>query len=423
MPVSPVRAWQSADTDTAVMDNRALLRQFLLTFLVTFAAILALLKSGLLSYVAYSVEKGRLRAMHESLPSAEELAKASLPARDVARMVSPAVVYIEATAPPVTSWVGTPLEGRFRELEEEAESPEELAERRRLLQEHLDRMTRRSSVGSGFITDAEHGFILTNYHVVEGAERIEVHLPDGRPPCLAEVVGADPLTDLAVIRIQADRLYQVTFGNSDRAEVGDPVFALGSPFGLTGTVSRGIISGKGRHSVDIGGAVYQGFLQTDAVINPGNSGGPLVNMRGEVIGVNTAIATQTGHYDGVGFAIPSTRVAEVLPKLIRGEPIERAFLGILPVSVTEQPERARAAGWTENYGVLVREVVAGTVADEAGLQRGDIIVRIDGVRMESAYHLVETIGQMLPGAVIALDIYRDGRRMIVEATLGRRPDG
>ena len=404
------------------MDNRSLLRQFLLTFLVTFAAIFVLLKSGLLSYVAYSVEKGRLRAMHESLPSAEELAKASLPARDVARTVSPAVVYIEATGPPVTSWEGTPIEELFRELEEEAESPEELAGRRRLLQEHLERMSRRSSVGSGFITDDEHGFILTNWHVVEGAERIEVYLPDGRPPCLAEVVGADPLTDLAVIRIEADRLYKVSFGDSDEAQVGDSVFALGSPFGLTGTVSRGIISGKGRHSVDIGGVMYRGFLQTDAAINPGNSGGPLVNMRGEVIGVNTAIATQPDYYCGVGFAIPSKRVAEVLPKLIRGEPIERAFLGIRPVSVTEEPERARAAGWTEHYGVLVYEVVPGTAAESIGLQPGDVIVRIDGVRMAEAYQLIETIGRLPPGAVVDLDVWRDGRRMIVEATLGRRPE-
>ena len=407
------------------MDSRAIFRQFVLTFVVTFAAIFVLLKSDLLSYVAYSVEKGRLRAVRESLPSADELAEVSLPAREVARLVSPAVVYIESSGPPLTSWQGVDVEQLLEELEGEgeAESEEELARRRSLLQEYLDRISRRSSVGSGFITDAEHGFILTNSHVVEGADLIEVHLPDGRPPCRAEVIGTDPPTDLAVIRIDADRLHEVKFGDSDAIEVGDAVFAMGNPFGLTGTVSRGIISGKGRHSVSVGGVVYQGFLQTDAVINPGNSGGPLVNMRGEVIGVNTAIATQTGHYDGVGFAIPAKRVAEVLPRLVRGEKIERAFLGIVPLSVSEEPERAAAAGWTENYGVVVGSVEQHSAAQAAGLKPGDIVVRIDGIRMESRHHLVETLGRMLPQTVVKLDLWRDGSQLSVEVTLGRRKDG
>jgi serine protease Do len=227
---------------------------------------------------------------------------------------------------------------------------------------------------------------------------------------------------LAVVRIDADRLHAAEFGNSDATEVGDVVFALGNPFRLAGTVSRGIISGKGRHSVAIGGVVYQGFLQTDAVINPGNSGGPLVNARGEVVGVNTAIATESGHYDGVGFAIPSTRVAEVLPKLVRGEKIERGFLGILPLSVTEDPEQAAELGWTERYGVLVERVVPGTGAEAAGLQVNDIVIRLDGVRMEGRHHLVEAIGQIDPGSVVSLEIWRNAERMTVEADLGVRPD-
>ncbi len=402
------------------MTSRALLRQFVLTLAVTLGAIYALIKLDVLSQVAYEVEKGRLAAIRDSLPSAEELAQASLPARDVARTVAPGVVYIETTGPAPTTFQGIPLEELFRELEQEAETPEDAARRRRSLEEHLERLGRRSGLGSGFVVDAEHGLVLTNYHVVEEAERIDVFVPDGRAACRAEVVGTDPLTDLAVIRIDADRLHQLEFGDSDAVEVGDGVFALGNPFGLTGTVSRGIISGKGRHSINVGGVVYQRFLQTDAVINPGNSGGPLVNLRGEVIGVNLAIATQTGRYDGVGFAIPSSRVAEVLPKLIRGEPIERAFLGVLPVSVSDAAEQVADSGWTENYGVLVESIVGDSAAAAAGLQAGDIVTRIDGIRLENAYHLVEIVGRMAPDTVVSLELQRDRKPVQVEVKLGRR---
>jgi len=280
------------------MGNRSLLRQFVVVFIVTFGGIFLLLRSELVGHVAYSIEKGRLRALRESMPTAEELARTSIPARDVARLVSPAVVYIE-TETLLNLTIGPEPATPSDEDAPSEPGPQDEPPERRLPQWHPWRM---SGVGSGFVIDADRGLILTNHHVVESAETIRVQLADARR-YEARVVGFDPETDLAVIAIEADRLHEVAFGDSSMVEVGDDVFALGNPFGYIGSVSRGIISARGRSRVSINNIVYQGFLQTDAVINPGNSGGPLVNMRGEVIGVNTAIATRTGSYDGVGFAI------------------------------------------------------------------------------------------------------------------------
>ena len=397
------------------MDNRTVLRHFVLVFVVTFAGIFVLLRSDLVGHFAYLVEKGRLRAIRESLPSAEELAARSIPARQVARLVSPAVVYIETE-----SLLSLSL-GRERAASPEDGPPpdgeEGGREDYRLPGWGPWRMT---GVGSGFVIDAETGYVLTNHHVIEGAEVIRVQLADGRR-YQARVVGSDPETDLAVIAVEADRLHQVPFGDSDAVEVGDDVFALGNPFGLAGTVSRGIVSAKGRSNVAIGDIVYKGFLQTDAAINPGNSGGPLVNMRGEVIGVNTAIATQTGRYDGVGFAIPSSRVRDLLPKLAAGQRVVRGFLGIVPVSVNDFAEVAAQLGWKEPYGALVARVEQDTGAEAAGLQEEDIIIEIDGTRLEDKDQLMELVGAQAPGTVLTLRIWRDGGIITRQATLGQRP--
>ena len=398
------------------MDNRSALRHFLLIFVVTFAGIFVLLRSDLVGHFAYLVEKGRLRAIRESLPSAEELAASSIPARQVARLVSPAVVYIQTE-----SLLGLDRSREQATLPEGGPSPngqDGAPEDHRLPGWGPWLMT---GVGSGFVIDGDKGHVLTNCHVIEGAGVIRVQLADGRR-YRARVIGSDPETDLAVIAIQADRLHQVSFGDSDAVEVGDDVFALGNPFGLAGTVSRGIVSAKSRSNVAIGEIVYKGFLQTDAVINPGNSGGPLVNMRGEVIGVNTAIATQTGRYDGVGFAIPSSRVRDLLPKLAAGQRVVRGFLGIVPVSVNDFAEVAAQLGWKEPYGALVARVEQETGAEAAGLQEQDIIIEIDGTPLEDKDQLMELVGAQAPGTVLTLRIWRDGGIITRQATLGRRPE-
>ena len=257
--------------------------------------------------------------------------------------------------------------------------------------------------------------------MIARSKKIEVQLADGRR-FTAKVVGSDPETDLAVISIDANRLHDLEFGDSDLVEVGDDVFALGNPFGLAGTVSRGIISAKGRFNVNIHGIVYRGFLQTDAVINPGNSGGPLVNMRGEVIGVNTAIATHTGRYDGVGFAIPASRVTALLPDLINGRTVVRGFLGVVSRSVDDFPEQVAALGWTEDYGVLLTEVRPGTGAAAAGLQVDDILLELDGTRVLNADQFLELIAPIAPGTEITLLVWRNKQTMKVRATLGDRSD-
>jgi serine protease Do len=233
-------------------------------------------------------------------------------------------------------------------------------------------------------------------------------------------VGADPDTDLAVLRVDADRLHEAKFGDSDAMEVGDDVLALGNPFGLTGTVSKGIISAKGRSPVAVAEVTYKGFLQTDASINPGNSGGPLVNLRGEIIGINTAIASETGRYEGVGFAIPSSRVQALLPKLVKGETIVRGFMGISLVGVAEYPDYAREVGYKRSEGIVITGVVADSGADQANLRAEDIVVELAGRVISDAESFREDVAQYPPGAVVPLTVWRDGEMLAVDVTLGRR---
>ena len=417
------------------MSNSSLLRQFVFVFGLTFLSILVLLEVDLAGHMAYKAEKGRLRAIKEALPSADELAAEAQPAREVARLVTPAVVFIETEVQPIALSNGKTLDELLDDwqppdgddaatadagskADDDASTDEGESEARNWSDVHPWSMT---GLGSGFIIDANRGLIVTNNHVIARSKKIEVQLADGRR-FTAKVVGSDPETDLAVISIDADRLHDLEFGDSDLVEVGDDVFALGNPFGLAGTVSRGIISAKGRFNVNIHGIVYRGFLQTDAVINPGNSGGPLVNMRGEVIGVNTAIATHTGRYDGVGFAIPASRVTALLPDLINGRTVVRGFLGVVSRSVDDFPEQVAALGWTEDYGVLLTEVRPGTGAAAAGLQVDDILLELDGTRVLNADQFLELIAPIAPGTEITLLVWRNKQTMKVRATLGDRSD-
>ncbi len=260
------------------------------------------------------------------------------------------------------------------------------------------------------------GHILTNYHVVKDVDDIKVQLADKRR-FEAEIMGTDPKTDVAIIRIKGsvpDDLPTVTLGDSDALEVGSLVEAIGAPFGLLQTVTEGIISATGRS--DVGIADYENFLQTDAPINPGNSGGPLVNMRGEVIGMNSAIATSVGQFAGVGFAIPTSMIKAMLPKLLKGEKIIRGELGVMIQNMTT--DLAKQFGLSEPKGVLVSQVNKDSAADKAGLKPGDVIVEYDGKEATDVRQLRDLVANTLPGTKVKIEIIRDGKEKTLTATIG-----
>lgn len=277
----------------------------------------------------------------------------------------------------------------------------------------------RRGLGSGVIV-SEDGYILTNNHVVEGAEEITVDLSNGES-YTGKVIGRDPLTDIAVIKIDAENLQAIPIGDSDDVRVGEMVLAIGSPLSenLAHSVSMGIISAKER-AIGIlqeqGG--YETFLQTDAAINPGNSGGALVNMDGELIGINSAIASRTGGNDGIGFAVPSNLAKSVMQSLITDGEVERGFLGISWGGDVDRP-MARALGLNDAQGIIVGSVQPGGPADEAGLREGDVIQTLNGERIKGWSSFRAAIGTASPGDEITLGINRNGERMELDVTLGK----
>jgi serine protease Do len=273
---------------------------------------------------------------------------------------------------------------------------------------------KRSSLGSGFLVDP-HGLVLTNYHVVGKADRISVKLQDGRV-LDAAVVGSDPQTDLAVVRIRADNLPYLKLAEKDGVEVGDWVLAFGSPFGLEKTMTAGIISAKGRV---IGAGPYDDFLQTDAAINPGNSGGPLVNLQGEVVGINTMIASESGGFQGVGFAIPASMGGSIYRQLVAAGRVTRGWLGVGLGEIT--PEAARKLGVAEGSGVLVAEVQPDSPAERAGVRRGDVVTRLDGKDVRTPRELSMAVAATHPGVSFRLEVLRQGRSLSLEVLPGERP--
>lgn len=276
----------------------------------------------------------------------------------------------------------------------------------------------REGLGSGVIV-SQDGYILTNNHVVENADEIMVDLSNGES-YEGEIIGRDPRTDIAVVKIEAENLEAIEIGNSDNVRVGEMVLAIGSPLGdyLANSVSMGIISAKER-TINIidQGAGYESFLQTDAAINRGNSGGALVNMNGELIGINSAIASQTGGSIGIGFAVPSNLARDVMKSLIEDGEVERAYLGIFGDDINRP--LARALGLENSRGIIVNNVEEGTPADEAGLQQGDVIKSLNGNAIESYASFRTAIATSDPGDEITLEIIRDGETREIDVTLGR----
>jgi len=277
------------------------------------------------------------------------------------------------------------------------------------------------ALGSGFIVEKRDGyaFILTNNHVVRGADKVTVTLLSGRKE-KAQLVGTDPRSELAVLKIKLADVPVAVLGDSDKLQIGDWVLAIGNPFGLSHTVTAGIVSAKGRQiGVTEGG--YEDFIQTDAAINPGNSGGPLVNLDGEVVGINTAIFSTSGGYMGVGFAIPSNMAKRVMSSLIKEGKVTRGFLGIKLQPVTA--EIAQAYGLKEAAGALVAGLVKGYPAEKAGVEQGDLIIEFNATKIRDHNHLMNLAADTKPGSTVTLKVLRQGAAKPVElkVTLTERP--
>ncbi len=270
-------------------------------------------------------------------------------------------------------------------------------------------------LGSGVIVSPD-GYIITNNHVVEQADEITVTLADGKTELKAKKIGTDPGSDIAVIKIEAKNLKPITFADSDKIKVGDNVLAVGNPFALRQTVTRGIISAVGRNQTGI--SEFGNFLQTDASINPGNSGGALVDALGRLVGINSAIFSQSGGNMGIGFAVPSNQARSVMESLIKFGKVQRGFLGIQMQPLDEKLAKEFKA--PDRDGILVAEVVPGGSAEKAGVKSGDVIVELNGQHAEDIAAFRNTVANMLPGTKVELKVFRGGKPQMISVTLAER---
>ena len=376
---------------------------------MTKGLVLSLAFLAVLSGLFFFVNRDRADSLpkHDELTTIKSLGQAFV---EVAKNVQPSVVNI-TTEKTITMrpsdrfgqdfFKGSPFEDFFRGF---GSSPRE---------EEKAYQYKQRSGGSGVIVDKE-GYILTNYHVIEEADKVKIRLNDGRE-FAATVKGQDPKTDLAVLHIKAKDLPVATLGDSDKLEVGEWAIAIGSPFGLEHTVTVGVISAKGRSGLGTG--TYEDFIQTDASINPGNSGGPLININGEMIGIN-AMIIQPG--TGIGFAIPINMAKQILNDLIKTGKVVRPWLGINVQDLT--PEIAEHFKLKEKEGTLVGQVYQGTDAEKAGLASGDIIISVDDKPIKNVGELVKEIQKRKVGQKVKLNIIREGKPLTIEVTTAAMPE-
>ena len=270
-------------------------------------------------------------------------------------------------------------------------------------------------LGSGVIVSPE-GYILTNFHVIEGAQEIEVTLSDSRK-ATAKLIGADPDTDLAILRIQLDRLPVIALGNSDSLQVGDRVLAIGNPFGVGQTVTSGIVSALGRNQLGIN--TFENFIQTDAAINHGNSGGALVDVQGNLLGINTAIYSRSGGNMGIGFAIPVSTARQVLEGIVKDGQVTRGWLGVEPTEIT--PEMAETFGLKQTQGVIITGVLQDGPAAKAGIKPGDVLLRVAGKDIQNVGELLTHIASLPPGQQVKVELARRNAAMTLDVTPAQRP--
>ncbi|HEY8606989.1 MAG TPA: Do family serine endopeptidase [Noviherbaspirillum sp.] len=274
---------------------------------------------------------------------------------------------------------------------------------------------RQFSLGSGVVVSPQ-GYVLTNNHVIETADEIEVALADGRKAD-AKVVGTDPETDLAVIKISIDNLPAITLGNAEQAKVGDVVLAIGNPFGVGQTVTMGIVSALGRNHLGIN--TFENFIQTDAAINPGNSGGALIDVQGNLLGINTAIYSRSGGSLGIGFAIPVSTVKDVMESIIATGQKVRGWIGVEPQNIT--PELAESFGLSRKSGAIIAGVLKNGPADKAGIRPGDILVAVDAKPVSDTTAMLNLIAQLTPGSKARLTVVRKNQESTIDVTVGKRP--
>jgi len=271
------------------------------------------------------------------------------------------------------------------------------------------------SAGSGVIVDAKNGYILTNHHVVSGADKIQISLING-DTLDAEIIGSDPATDIALLKVEADELTDIVIGNSDNVEVGDFVIAIGNPFGLGNTVTSGIVSALGRTGISRSG--YEDFIQTDASINPGNSGGALVNMKGELVGINSAIISRSGGNVGIGFAVPSEIAQSIMSQILDFGEVRRGLLGVSIQTIDK--ESAEILGVNTESGALISAIEAGSAAEKAELKVEDIIIKVDNEKITSSRELANAIGLKGSGESVIIEFIRGSDILQTEAILGQQ---
>ncbi|MFQ3573575.1 MAG: DegQ family serine endoprotease [Thermodesulfovibrionales bacterium] len=364
--------------------------------LIPIVLLLGFLLGGLTYYLLSKSKSTQYFSAPRTPKQIEETARAF---SDIVRVVSPAVVNISTVK--TVHKQNAPLDDFFDFF-----GPQHDPKSKRWKEQ---------SLGSGVVVSSD-GLIVTNNHVIEQSDEIKVILYDKRG-FRAKVIGADPKTDIAIIKIDAKNLQTIPWSDSDKLQVGEFVLAIGNPFGLNHTVTMGIISAVGR--ADVGISDYEDFIQTDAAINPGNSGGPLVNTRGELIGINTAIFSKTGGYQGIGFAVPSNMVRMVIDQLLKEGRVTRGWLGVSIQDLT--PELAQKFGLSSAEGVLISDVTKGGPAHKAGISNGDIIIRFAGKKVKDVSNLRNLVAQTKVGTEVELLIWRRGKEHLIKVRITQMP--
>ena len=374
---------------------------------VLFFTMLIVLFNSAVYYLFSLQDKAYADAPKISKESVDFLTKIGQAMSEISSAVKPAIVNISTTKTeklsesPYAPFFDDPFFRRF--FGDRFRHPE------------VPRERKTASLGSGVIVSS-NGYILTNSHVIKDADEIKVLLSDKRE-FQGKIIGTDPKTEVAVIKIDAQDLPTISWGDSDKLKVGEVVMAIGSPFGLNQTVTMGIVSAVGRANVGI--ADYEDFIQTDAAINPGNSGGALVNAKGELVGINTAIFSTTGGYQGIGFAIPNNMAKAVMDSLIKTGKVIRGWLGVSIQPLT--PELAKQFNLKKEYGALVGDVIENSPAEKAGILRGDVIIEYNGKKVDEPYNLRNTVANTPPGETAELKIIRNGKIETIKVTIGELP--